>query len=664
MKKNINMRHSLKYRMALATALVATLVLVVSAGFSQYYAYESLKGLLQDQQDTRVKMVAEQLDEKLESREVVLRRLAKQLEPALARPATELRRLATGAVDMPESFNAVLMAWPDGTLAFSTAVPEGYKANVSEREYFRAILRGAPFVVSDLIQGRYSNSPGVILAVPLHGPKGELRAVVAGVLNLNGHNFLRELSRSRVGVTGYYCLVSAPSNPRYALHPVAGTVLQPARAEGESCGAEQPKSAWEWFAPKQPIVARHALEANGWQVVAVLPAQEAFSPLIEIRQRAVIAGVMSLLVAGALMWLLIRHILAPLEHLHRTVRQLATRPTAVAELQHDSEDEIGELATAFSEVMHQLSERERALEAAKDRADASEKRMEAIANHVPDYVSFIDASERFAYVNQAYANHFGLAPAQIVGLTLRELWGTSEYVANEPFLAQARAGEAVTVTRECADGAWFEVTYQPAWNEARDALTGLHMFARNVTDERARLRQLEAQTLSDHLTGLLNRKGFDRRLADVMARADANGQRAALLLVDLDDFKAVNDTHGHAIGDRLLVAFAERLSHCVRKGDAVARIGGDEFAIILENVGHPGTVDRLARTVVQAALRPLVIGDQPFVATASVGSALHQPHGGSSISELFMRADMALYEAKRCGKARHASPTAPATFTV
>ncbi len=130
------------------------------------------------------------------------------------------------------------------------------------------------------------------------------------------------------------------------------------------------------------------------------------------------------------------------------------------------------------------------------------------------------------------------------------------------------------------------------------------MFARDVTGERQKLRSLEAQTLSDHLTGLLNRKGFDRRLNETMARADAGGHRAALLLVDLDDFKAVNDTYGHPVGDRLLVSFAERLATCVRKGDAVARIGGDEFAIILDNVSNPATVERIAQTVVQAALRP------------------------------------------------------------
>jgi len=139
-----------------------------------------------------------------------------------------------------------------------------------------------------------------------------------------------------------------------------------------------------------------------------------------------------------------------------------------------------------------------------------------------------------------------------------------------------------------------------------------------------------------------------------MARADACGHHAALLLVDLDDFKAVNDTRGHPVGDQLLIAYAERLRACVRAGDAVARIGGDEFAIILDNVSNPNTVERIARTVVHSAMRPFEIHGEQMVSTASVGSAMHRAGQGTSVSELFMRADMALYDAKRQGKACHA----------
>ncbi len=109
-----------------------------------------------------------------------------------------------------------------------------------------------------------------------------------------------------------------------------------------------------------------------------------------------------------------------------------------------------------------------------------------------------------------------------------------------------------------------------------------------------------------------------------MARADAGGHRAALLLVDLDDFKAVNDPYGHPVGDRLLVSFAERLAAYVRKGDARGALGGDEFARILDNVSNPATVGRIAQAVVQAARR-LPRGRPDARLTASVGSAIHRP---------------------------------------
>ncbi|WER47000.1 diguanylate cyclase [Cupriavidus sp. WKF15] len=651
------MRHSIKLRMAVATATVVTLIIVLRAFASQYYAYYSLKDQQQNHQDSLVRLVAEQLDEKIENRASVLRHIAQQLAPALGSRPSELKRIATQMPDLPETFNAVFMAGPNGAMIFSTAVPEGVHINLGDRDYFRAIVNGAPFAVSDLLQGKLTKSPGVVLAVPLHGPGGELRAVVGGVINLSLDNFLHELARSPAGVTGSFCLVSAGPNPRYAMHPDPSKLLASARAIGETCGVDQPESFWEPIRPRQPVIARYLLESNGWELVSVLPAKEAYAPLFSARPRVLAIAALSLVVAAALMWLVMWRLLAPLQRLHRAVRRVATNPAAAAELPVGREDEIGELSATFADVMRQLSEREAALKTAKDHAAESEKRIEAIANHVPDFVSFIDMNERFVFVNQAYARHFGLPAQQIIGLSLRELWGTQAYLASRPHLEQAFAGKAVKFTRESPDGSeCMQFTCQPAWNDAQDTILGLHLFARNVTSERQKLRSLEAQTVSDHLTGLLNRKGFDRRFAEALARADASGQAAALLLVDLDDFKAVNDGYGHAIGDRLLVALAQRLTCSVREDDAVARIGGDEFAVILENVNDVRAVERIANTIVQTALAPVVIDGQEHAATVSVGSAIHRPGEGMSVSELFMRADMALYEAKRQGKARYAAP--------
>ncbi|NUO88113.1 MAG: diguanylate cyclase [Cupriavidus sp.] len=647
--------------MALATAGVVTLIIVLRALYAQYYAYDSLKNLLQAQQDTLVEMVAEQLDEKLRGRAALLQRLARQFAAMPAARPSELRRAAQGLVDIPDTFNAVFLASPDGELTFSTAVPDGVRLRLNDRDYFRDVLQGQAFAVSDLIQGKQTNAPGVVLAVPMQGPAGELRGVVGGVLNLADSNFLRELSHSRVGTTGSFCLVSAGPNPRYAMHADVSRVLAPARAIGEACGAERSPALLEVLRPTQPIVARYLLAANGWEVVAVLPAAEAYAPLLAVRQRTLIMGAITMAIAAGLMWLVMWRLLAPLQRLHRAVRQLGTDPKAVADLPVGRADEIGELASSFAEVVARLSEREAALQAAKDRAAASEKRIEAIANHVPDFISFIDMQQRYVFVNEAYARRYGVPAQQIVGLSLRELWGTQEYLACQPYLQQAGTGQAVTFTRESADGTeCIEITCQPAWNDVQDTVVGLHMFGRNVTHEREKLRSLEAQTVSDYLTGLLNRKGFDRRLAEAMARASASACPLALLLVDLDDFKAVNDTYGHPIGDQLLVAFAQRLRSCVGKGDAVARIGGDEFAVILDGIADRHAMASVANTIVQAARMPFVIDDHTLAASASVGAALRDARHAMTVSELFLHADMALYEAKRHGKARYASQSTAA----
>lgn len=652
------MRHSLKYRVALATAVVVTFIILARALFAQYYAFQSLKALRQAQQETLVKLVAEQLDEKFESRANALRRLARQLAPMLGRSPAEMKHFAAQAVSIPETLNAVFLAWPDGNMAFSTAVPAGQRIHLSDRDYFREVIRGSEFAVSDLLRGRMSDSPGVVLAVPLHGPDGKLLAVVGGVLNFTESNFLGQLAHSRVGLTGSYCLVSTGANPRYAMHPDPSKVMTPAKALGETCGLEVPRSDWEVLRPTQPVVARYLLESNGWEVVSVLPASEAYAPIIDARRKTIMAAGLSLVMAALMMWVAIRRMLAPLELLHRVVGEVPKDPAALASLPTGRNDEIGELATTFGAVMRQLSEREAALSAAKDRAAESEKRIEAIANHVPDFISFIDMNERYIFVNEAYAQRFGLPVRQIVGLTVRELWGTPAYMASKPYLEQAYQGTSVTFSLEGKDGAeYVEITYQPAWNDGQDTVQGLYMFARNVTIERQKLRSLEAQTLTDHLTGLLNRKGFDRRMAEAMTRASANHINAALLLVDVDDFKAINDTYGHAVGDRLLAAFGERLTACVRTGDAVARIGGDEFGIVLDDAFSTATLERIAQAIVQAATRAHFIDGHTIVATASVGIAIHYPDDGQTTNELFMRADMALYEAKRGGKARYTPPT-------
>ncbi len=181
----------------------------------------------------------------------------------------------------------------------------------------------------------------------------------------------------------------------------------------------------------------------------------------------------------------------------------------------------------------------------------------------------------------------------------------------------------------------------------------------DVTERRALEEQLRHQALHDPLTGLPNRALLLDRLTHALERADRRGRCVGVLFLDLDDFKVVNDSLGHEAGDRMLVGAAERLATCLRPGDTLARLGGDEYVALLEDVRGREEATGVAERMAEALREPFSLGaheEEEVFVSASIGVALGNAgedlHGGSS-DDLLRRADMAMYEAKRKGKAHH-----------
>jgi len=162
----------------------------------------------------------------------------------------------------------------------------------------------------------------------------------------------------------------------------------------------------------------------------------------------------------------------------------------------------------------------------------------------------------------------------------------------------------------------------------------------------------------DELTGLPNRRLFQDRILSAIARCRRGQSRGALLFIDLDDFKQVNDEHGHLVGDQLLHAIARRITSCVREADTVARIGGDEFVALLENVADQAQAEALAGKIRQVIATPLVLAGRTLQPHASIGIALYPEHG-EVIDQLMRHADQAMYAAKAARKA-----AAPDTTTL
>lgn len=179
---------------------------------------------------------------------------------------------------------------------------------------------------------------------------------------------------------------------------------------------------------------------------------------------------------------------------------------------------------------------------------------------------------------------------------------------------------------------------------------GVALITRDVSEQKHAEEALERLTLSDGLTGLANRRGFDQALITARSRAVRHGWLMALAYIDLDGFKAINDTHGHAAGDQVLVEVSRRLREAVRDTDTVSRLGGDEFALILENVGSHESLAALCDRLLMSLREPHVIDGTAMSATPSIGCILACDNETSD--QACRRADAAMYTAKQAGKSR------------
>ena len=285
----------------------------------------------------------------------------------------------------------------------------------------------------------------------------------------------------------------------------------------------------------------------------------------------------------------------------------------------------------------------------------SEAKTRAIVNMAVDGI--ITMSERGAVMtfNPAAERIFGYRAEEVIGQNVGMLMPEPFHGEHDRYItAYLAGGEAkiIGIGREVIgrrkDGGTFPMDL--AVSEV--CLGGGRMFTgivRDITERKRAEEQTRRLAQHDPLTDLPNRALFHDRLQHALADAQRYGRRVALLLLDLDHFKDINDTLGHTAGDRLLVEVARRLFSCVRASDTVARLGGDEFAVVLTEVGQPEAAAVVARKVAHMLAEPVRLDGQEVHTGASVGITLY-PADGEDPDQLLRRADMALYRAKAEGR--------------
>ncbi|MFC2050579.1 PAS domain S-box protein [Chloroflexota bacterium] len=284
----------------------------------------------------------------------------------------------------------------------------------------------------------------------------------------------------------------------------------------------------------------------------------------------------------------------------------------------------------------------------------SEERYRTVLEQMEEAYYETDNAGKFTFCNDAMCRQLGYSREELMGMSFKVLTPPEDvkrvfgiynqvYRTGEPFAS-------VPIERIRKDGTriFVESSIFPLRNES-DEIIGFRGIAADVTERRQFEQKLAEMATHDALTGLPNRTLLSDRLTVALELSRRTGNRLAVMMLDLDRFKAVNDSMGHDVGDKLLKAVGKRLKVTMRKSDTVARIGGDEFVVLLPQIPHADEVAKFAQRILEAFREPFVFnGYRPNI-TTSIGIAVY-PEGGKDIESLLKNADTAMYRAKEQGR--------------
>lgn len=289
----------------------------------------------------------------------------------------------------------------------------------------------------------------------------------------------------------------------------------------------------------------------------------------------------------------------------------------------------------------------------------SEERYRTILEEIQDNYFETDLAGNFTFVNDSMSRAMGYSKEELMGMNYRTLSAKEDVeVVYQDFNRVYRTGETMKglsykFIQKNGNVGFGELSVSAIKDEAGNII-GFRGVARDVTERKRLERELNDIATHDFLTGLPNRMLLHDRLNVALATAKRNKTRLVVMMLDLDRFKVVNDTFGHSLGDKVLRAAGERLVALMRKSDTVARVGGDEFLVLLPKIARVEDSVRVAKKILEAFRRPFVINSHKIRITTSIGFAAY-PDDGEDSEALMRNADIAMYWVKEQGRDNYAS---------
>jgi diguanylate cyclase (GGDEF)-like protein len=384
---------------------------------------------------------------------------------------------------------------------------------------------------------------------------------------------------------------------------------------------------------------------------------------------------LSLLVIYILATRLQRVISQPIRDVANTARTIADDKRYDLRVPQHASDEIGDLIMAFNHMLSEIQDRDESLLRHQDRLEKEvAKRTTELARTNDElalaakisglgYWEYDVARREFLFNDQYYSLHFATA-RQVGGYRMsyedfarrfvhpEDAHRISGHIQLELDSSEDDFVVETEIRTLCTDGSmrWMRIRFKSLCDTQGNKykLTGV---SQDITEKKRSEETIWQQANFDPLTSLPNRRMFQDRLEHEIKKSYRGGLPLALMFIDLDKFKEVNDTLGHDKGDIMLVEAARRIAGCVRESDTVARLGGDEFTVILSELDDPGSIERIAQAIIQTLVAPFHLDEDVAFVSASIGITLY-PNDATNLEMLMSNADQAMYASKSAGRNR------------
>ncbi|MDP3700082.1 MAG: EAL domain-containing protein [Hylemonella sp.] len=644
-------RSSLKTRVVLSVALLFVGFASLLTWLALRHFDQSFRQNLFQQQYLLASSLARSIDDKLQLSQDLLSATVRRL-PLQALVNAELAQqfLDREAALQTIFTNGLQLLSADGiVIAESPYLPGRRGSDLSGQEVFKVVSdTRAPYLSKPFASPRAQGRSAIVLSIPILDRDARMVGRLHGGIELERNNLLSGLNEIRLGATGYVSLFTedrifiANRNPQRILKPIVqpGLNLLVDRAVAGFEGSDTTTTS----RGVEVVSSFKRLRAAPWILSVNLPLQEASEPLQEARIFLLLAVIGSTLLVVGLIWLVMRQALHALDTLTQHVRTLPRKQGSARRLALDSNDEIGTLVDAFNTLIETEDQQQRHVR-------ESEARFRSLAELSTDWYWEQDTSFRFTLMSQGLGKtgvtaNVGKARWElpIVGVTPQQ-WVEHRAVLDrhEPFrdfVYQVRTDKGELRT--------FAISGVPMF-DAQGVFTGYRGIGSDITDRKTAEQRIEYLAYHDALTGLPNRLLVEDRFSQALATAERRREKVALVYLDLDNFKSINDTLGHAAGDEFLKEVARRLRSCVRDGDTISRQGGDEFLIVLGELPDTEVVSAIVLKIMEQLQKPLQLASQEISASASIGVAI-SPDDGRDFETLRKKADVAMYQSKASGR--------------